>query len=229
MYANLKIYFFLLVLKSKMLTHQITSQFLNAFLLFNAIGFGINFTWAFSQNIDLFSRSLFFTGFNLCILLSDVIYLSAIVVNTKILAVCKKHQLKTLEEKNREDLEAHNESLAESVDKSLEKDSDDELVKELEELDEALEKDDDKNCARNRDSEESVEETVKHNTEESNEVAVNNEVGDSDSDCDSDSSSEEIDQLKIKNFTTRIASLGVKQIDDVLSPEEYENLNFDSL
>lgn len=193
--------------------HQITSQFLNAFLLFNAIGFGINFTWAFSQNIDLFSRSLFFSGFNLCILLSDVVYLSAIIVNTKLLAVCRKHQLKTLEEKNREDLEEHN--------KSLEKDSDDELVKELEELDEALEKDDDKNCTRNCNSKESEEdeseEHIKHNTENSN------------SDCDSDSSSEEIDQLKIRNFTTRIASLGVKQIDDVLSPEEYENLNFDSL
>ena len=204
---------------------QITSQFLNAFLLFNAIGFGINFTWAFSQNIDLFSRSLFFTGFNLCILLSDVIYLSAIVVNTKVLAVCRKHQLKTLEEKNREDLEAHNESLAESVDKSLEKDSDVELVKELEELDEALERDDDKNCARNCNSEESVEESA----EESVEETVKHNTENSDSECNDDSSSEEINQLKIRNFTTRIASLGVKQIDDVLSPEEYENLNFDSL
>jgi hypothetical protein len=199
--------------------HQITSQFLNAFLLFNAIGFGINFTWAFSQNIDLFSRSLFFSGFNLCILLSDVVYLSAIIVSTKVLAVCRKHQLKTLEEKNREDLEEHNESLGESFEKALEKDSDDELVKELEELDEALERDDDKNCTRNCDdsSEDSSAEHIKHNTKES------------DSDCDSDSSSEEIDQLKIRNFTTRVASLGVKQIDDVLSPEEYENLNFDSL
>jgi hypothetical protein len=197
--------------------HQITSQFLNAFLLFNAIGFGINFTWAFSQNIDLFSRSLFFSGFNLCILLSDVVYLSAIIVSTKVLAVCRKHQLKTLEEKNREDLEEHNECL----EKALEKDSDDELVKELEELDEALNKDDDKNCTRNCNSEDESEDSsaehIKHNTKES------------DSECDSDSSSEEIDQLKIRNFTTRVASLGVKQIDDVLSPEEYENLNFDSL
>ena len=186
--------------------HQITSQFLNAFLLFNAIGFGINFTWAFSQNIDLFSRSLFFSGFNLCILLSDVVYLSAIVINTKVLAVCRKHQLKTLEEKNREDLEAHNEELFKETDKNTARncktDSEDE-----------------------NESDESVEETVKHNTEDSNEVAGN----DSNSDCNSDSSSEEIDQLKIRNFTTRIASLGVKQIDDVLSPEEYENLNFDSL
>lgn len=175
--------------------HQLTSQFLNAFLLFNAIGFGINFTWAFSQNIDLFSRSLFFSGFNLCILLSDVVYLSAIVINTKVLAVCRKHQLKTLEEKNREDLEEHNESLADDVDKNAVK-----------------------NCKTDsEDSESEAEETVKHNTKEST------------SECDSDSSSEEIDQLKIRNFTTRITSLGVKQIDDVLSPEEYENLNFDSL
>ena len=176
---------------------QITNQFFNSFLAFNAIGFGINFMWAFSQNIDLFSRSLFFSGFNLCILLSDLIYLSTIIVNAKILTICRKHQLKTIEEKNREDLEEHNKALGEQVDKEL-----------------------DKNCAKNCEdnSEESTEETIKHNTKESS------------SDCDSDSSSEDEVELKIKNFAThRVASIGVKQFDDVLSPEEYEKLNFDSL
>lgn len=191
------------------MVHQLTSQFLNAFLLFNAIGFGINFTWAFSQNIDLFSRSLFFSGFNLCILLSDVVYLSAIVVNTKVLAVCKKHQLKTLEEKNREDLEEHNKALEESFDEARNETLGEETVEKV------GDEDSDKNCARNceDDSEDSSDDSstehIKHNTENSD-----------------DSSSEE---LKIKNFTTRIASIGVKQFDDVLSPEEYENLNFDSL
>ena len=185
----------------KQMSHQITNQFFNAFLLFNLATFGINLFWAITQDVDLFAKSLFFSGFNLCILLSDLIYLSVIILNVKILDGFKVCRIKTIEEQNREDLEEHNEELIKKLNK---------------ELGESFCKSDSET-----ESEEICEESESHSEEENKNCAK---------DKSDESSSEDEPELKIKNFAThRVASIGIKQFDDVLSPEEYEKLNFDSL
>lgn len=132
-----------------------------SFVVFNSIGFAINFALAFKVPIDTIATSLFLTGFNLCLLLADAICLYTIFTN-----FFESIQMKTIEKVNQEALDAHNDGLTSSDD-----------------------------------------------------CPVTTPI---DSDDESD------DEPVIKRSFKLSTSIGVKERDDILSPEECEHLNFNS-
>lgn len=140
------------------------SRSLTSFMAFNSIAFVINFVLAFNCPAETIIRSLFLSGFNLCLLIADFSYLWA-----KLPDYLESLQYKTLDKINQESLEEHNEQLVNSPVSSEE----------------------------NSDGSES-----------------------------SESGSEDEPTIIHRHLTT---SIGVKKVDDILSPEECENLNFDTL